>query len=296
MARAIPLKPIIAVILPSVSVIVPAYNAAATIDACITSLLRLDYPRDRVEIVVVDNASTDDTPQILARFGDQVRVLRERTRGPAAARNCGLRSATHALVAMTDADCVVDPQWLRNLVVPLQDTAIAIVGGRILSVQPSNGIERFGEVIHDHEAAITHFAPPYVITMNWASRRAHLETCGYFDEQFLRAEDVELSYRFLRAGLRFAYAADAIVFHHNERTIVGLFREGFGHGMHSRHIAAKHGDWLHAQNVGARPTNPLRALRRASQELMQGDPTKQSLYRAVFGIGKELGKIVAAIA
>ena len=299
MARAVPLNantpgspPFVSP--PCVSIIVPAYNAEATINACMQSLLSLDYPRGRCEIIVVDNASTDDTARILAKYSGALRVVLERTRGPAAARNAGLRNATHDLLAMTDADCVVDPQWLRELVAPLQDDSVAMVGGRILSVQPATAIERFGEEIHDHEAAITRYVPPYVITMNWVSRRSHLESIGYFDERFLRAEDVELSYRFTRAGLTFAYAHGAIVFHHNERTLAGLFREGFDHGAHARQLDVVHGDWLRAQFAGSHGARLMHVVARATRELATSDDRVRAWYRAVFNVGKELGKLAGA--
>ena len=279
---------------PFVSIIVPAYNAEANIDACVQSLLSLDYPRDRYEIIVVDNASTDDTARILAKFGGALRVLQERTRGPAAARNAGLRNATYDLLAMTDADCLVDAQWLRELVAPLHHDKVAMVGGRILSVQPATAIERFGEEIHDHEAAITRYVPPYVITMNWASRRSHLESIGYFDERFLRAEDVELSYRFTQAGLTMAYAHGAIVSHHNERTLAGLFREAFDHGAHSRHLDVVHGDWLRAQFADAHGARLMHVVARAARELVTSDDRARAWYRTVFNIGKELGKLMGA--
>lgn len=279
---------------PFVSIIVPAYNAEATIDACMQSLLSLDYPRDRYEVIVVDNACTDDTARILSKYGGELRLLQERTRGPAAARNVGLRNAKHDLLAMTDADCLVDPQWLRELVAPLHDNDVAMVGGRILSVQPATAIERFGEEIHDHEAAITRYVPPYVITMNWASRRSHLESIGYFDERFQRAEDVELSYRFARAGLNFAYAPAAIVFHHNERTLTGLFREGFDHGAHARQLDVVHGDWLRAQLAGSHGARLMHVLARATRELVTSDDRVSAWHRTVFNVGKELGKLAGA--
>ena len=106
------------------------------------------------------------------------------------------------------------------------------MGGTILAADPTNAIERYEERIHDHRQAIEVFKPPYAITMNWASRRAVLEELGGFDERFLRGQDVDLSYRILQSGRTLAFAPDAIVRHHNERTLGGLAREGFTHGFH----------------------------------------------------------------
>ena len=278
-----------------VSVIVPVLDGEATIDACLRSLLALDYPEERREILVVDNGSRDGTAKILARHTPHVRVLAERRRGPAAARNRGLASASGEIVAFTDADCVVDAQWLRHLVAPLEDRGVAIAGGRILARRPCNPIERFGEEIHDHERAINVYAPPYAITMNWASPSTALAAVGGFDARLARGEDVDLAYRLVQAGYRIVFAPDAVVYHANERSFAGLFREGFQHGVYSvavlrkhRSFVAGHGHrpwrWATYANLAAQWWRARRAADRAG-----------CLPLAVFDSGKKLGKIVGSI-
>src|SRR5947207_14011547 len=116
-----------------VSVIVAAYNAQGTLRECLESLLQLDYPHSHLEVLCVDNASTDATARILARHDGRVRTLHEPRRGPAAARNTGVRHTGGEVVAFTDADCVVERAWLRHLVSPLRDPRVGVVGGRIRS-------------------------------------------------------------------------------------------------------------------------------------------------------------------
>jgi len=140
--------------LPSVTVVVPAYNAGRTIAECVGSLLALDYPPDRLELIVVDNASSDDTRRVLQQFAGSVQVLAELVRGSAAARNRGIRAAGGDIVAMTDADCVVARGWLRALVPALADEGVGAVGGRVAAWVPRNRIARYGERIHDHDQAI----------------------------------------------------------------------------------------------------------------------------------------------
>jgi glycosyltransferase involved in cell wall biosynthesis len=225
-------------------VVVPAYNAEATLGACLASLLELTYPAAKIELLVVDNGSRDGTRAIIESFAPRVRPLAETKRGPAAARNRGIAEARGEIIAFTDADCVVDPDWLTQLIEPLSDPAAGIAGGAIRATQPCNQIEAFGEKIHDHEKAICVYEPPYVITMNWASPRAVLENTGGFDETLLRGEDVDLAWRILRAGKRFAYQPRAIIAHRNERTLRGLFREGIQHGYCSVLVNRKHEAFL----------------------------------------------------
>ncbi|HWA56914.1 MAG TPA: glycosyltransferase [Gemmatimonadales bacterium] len=92
---------------PLVSIIIPAYNAAATLAEAIDSALAQRYPR--VEVVVVDDGSTDTTPEVLRRYGDRVRWVRQDNGGLPAARNTAHRHATGDLIAWLDADDLADP-------------------------------------------------------------------------------------------------------------------------------------------------------------------------------------------
>jgi glycosyltransferase involved in cell wall biosynthesis len=256
--------------------VIPAYNAEATLGACLDSVLGVRYPGCEMEVIVVDNASSDGTAALLERYRGRVQVLHEKRRGPAAARNAGLRRARGDLVAFTDADCVVERAWLAELTRPLADRSVGAAGGRILPVKPYNSVEAFGTEIHDHEAAITQFKPGYVITMNWASRRAVLLEAGGFDESLLRGEDVDLAYRLVARRYRLVYVPGAVVRHRNERTLRGLFAEGWTHGYHSIEVLRKHAAFL-------RSLDPPESRRR------------RAFYWRVFGTGKLGGKLLGRL-
>jgi GT2 family glycosyltransferase len=280
---------------PRVSVIVPVYNGAHTIAACLDSLLAQDYPCGEREIVVVDNRSTDATAAILRGYADRVHVRREPRRGPAAARNRGFAEARGAILALTDADCIVEPAWLSQLVAPLADPAIGVAGGRILSVQPCNAIEAYGEEIHEHEKALTVYTPPYAITMNWAMRRDVLAAVGGFDEDFLRCEDVDLAWRIFQSGYRFAYAPGAIVRHRNERTWRGLFAEGWVHGVYSVQVIRKHAAFLAAHGHRSFSARSYAAVAAAMRDSFVGEARERARCVAVFSAAKKLGKLAGSL-
>ncbi len=213
-----------------VSVIVPVYNGAATIRECLESILAAVQQLGSLELIVVDNASTDGTAALLDAYGDRLRVVRETRRGPAAARNAGWRVARGRWLAFTDADCIVEAGWLEQLLSPLERGDADAAGGCILARREAGAVARFGEQIHDHRAAIEDFWPPYLITMNMAIARDLLEELGGFDERWLRGEDSELSFRLAAQGRRFAYVPKAVVRHWNRATIRSLSWEGFVHG------------------------------------------------------------------
>ena len=274
----------------SVSVIVPAYNCERWIRSCLDSILASDYPTELMEVICVDNASTDGTPQILEDYRSAVTVVRETKRGASAARNAGLREASGPLVAFTDADCIVDPAWLRHIVEPIQSGTADAAGGKIRARPGAGLVELFGELIHDHSKAITRSRPPYVITMNMSAPLELLRAVGCFDERWIRLQDVDLSFRILAAGGRFAYTPDAVVYHHNRETLPALAREGFLHGYLRPRFFEVHGEFIRSyrENHPVQQHSPRPETVDAAQRL---EPWRIALYRSVFNAGKKAGEI-----
>ena len=279
---------------PNVSVIVPVFNGADTVHACIESLLTLDYDEGARELIFVDNASTDETAEILRSHGQKICAVFESTRGPAAARNRGLRAARYEIVAMTDADCTVDRHWLRELVQPLRDPSVGLVGGTISSKQPCNAIETFGERIHDHRMAIEVWQPPYVITMNWASRKSLVERLGFFNEKFLRNEDADFSYRAYQAGVKFIFAPGAIVRHQNEKTYPSLFREGYLHGFYAVQTLKTHRRLLAQMGQRRIYLATYRALLSNLKQSLRGQQRSEARCHVVFNAAKKLGMLTGS--
>jgi glycosyltransferase involved in cell wall biosynthesis len=277
-----------------VSVVVAARNESKVIAHCLDSLVALEYPRERLEIVVVDNASTDDTRTRVEAYGDRIRLVVEPTRGPAAARNRGVTLATHGRVAFTDADCAVDPRWLLELMPGLDDPAVGVAGGRIGVLHPVNAVSRFGDRVHDHQRAIEEFQPPYAITMNWASPTSVLREHP-FDESLLRGEDSDLSLRLHAAGLRFVYRPAAVVRHRHREHVAGLVREGFQHGFWSVPLLRKHAALR--RELGLRRWYPstYRELLREARACVSGPDRSQSLLSLLFHLGKKAGKVAGSI-
>jgi GT2 family glycosyltransferase len=272
----------------NVSVIVPAYNSENTLVDCIGSLLRVHYSREQVEFIFVDNASTDRTKTILASYAGLIRVIFENKRGAAAARNAGLRHARGKVIAFMDADCVADPDWLQNLIVPLHDPNVGIVGGRILAQKPATKIEAFGETIHDHHLSINVWKPPYAITANWSSPLAVLERVGFFDEKFLRSQDCDLSYRILQAGYKLVYQPEAVVYHKNEKTVSGLFMEGYTHGFHSVQLNKKHRVFLQQYRCRRFSKQSYTALYSSMVNALWH--SNRARYDLLFKLGKKFGR------
>jgi glycosyltransferase involved in cell wall biosynthesis len=277
---------------PSVSVIVPAYNAEETIAECVDSVLAQAYPQERFELIVVDNASTDATSEVVRAYGERLRVVHESRRGAAAARNAGLASASGDVAAFIDADCVAVPGWLRAIVKPLREPSVGMVGGAIRAAMPANFVARFGETIHDNRKSIEVFRPPYVITMNCCAPIAMLKRLDLFDAHFRRSQDVDLSYRAVQASYELVFCGAAVVYHRHPRTLPALFRKGFQHGFSSVRVLKRHRD-LVARN-GKRRRVSGRAyigIVRSLVDAVRGPERGPAMCAAVFDSGKRLGKV-----
>jgi GT2 family glycosyltransferase len=280
--------------LPYVSVVVPVRNSERTVEGTIQSLRALEYPQDHLELIFVDNASTDGTSGILAAHSDRLRCLHEPKRGASAARNRGILGARHPVIALTDADCIVDRDWLNQLVAPLEDATVGISGGNIRAVRPCSSVQEYGEWLHDHERAIRVYKPPYVITMNWASRRSVLLEAGGFDESLFRGEDVDLAYRILQAGYRLAYCAGAVIHHHNRSDLKGLFREGFSDGFYSVKVLKKHHNFVSSLGHRRISVQSYKALAANALRLVRNTADSDTLFDTVFNSGKKTGKLLGS--
>jgi len=270
----------------TVSVVVPVLNAADSIASCIDSLLSQDY-QPPPQVIVVDNGSNDQTPEILRDYADRIDVLQQPKPGSSAARNLGAAKASGDYIAFIDADCIACSNWVAELVVPLADPNVGATGGQILSIEPDNPVSLYGETIYDHSIAINQ-RYPYIITSNCACRRQLLIDLSGLDENLLYGHDVDLGWR-----IHLRYAEAAVVYHHNRRTLSQLFGQGIEHGFHSVRIRKLHRSYLRQQNsriFGWQATGLWAFLVSADNKKQAG-----AFYGVLFGIGKKIGQIIGSL-
>ena len=206
-----------------------------------------------VELVIVDNGSRDDTSDRLVAWQRRqdfcVVLLHEAQPGLAQARNTALARARGRIVAMTDDDCVLRPDYFATLLTAFADAATpAIIGGRILPGDPADLPVTIKLEDHPMEAVRDGFPGGFVMGANLAFTRDVIGLTGPFDTRFgagarfVAAEDTDLLFRALGHGVRVAYDPRFVVEHHHGRrhpnqVVALLAGYGFGDGaLYAKHI------------------------------------------------------------
>jgi len=206
---------------PLVSVVIAARNAEATIGMCLASVARLDYPH--VELIVADDGSTDGTASVARRAG--ARVVNAAGVGPAAARNLAVAASAGQVIAFTDADCEVPPDWLSVLVEAIDRPGVASAGGGQVQVFGSAGDARADAAIEAFFRLASFFfeyprdgGPPravaHIASCNSAYRRDAFLEVGGFTPGLFPGEDVDLDYRLRQRGYRAWFVPSVRVRHH----------------------------------------------------------------------------------
>ena len=234
---------------PKVSVVICAYNAADTLDDCLASLDALTYPD--TEVIVVNDGSRDATATAAGRHPN-VRVIELLNGGLGAARNAGLAAASGEIVAFTDADCRVDPDWLTYLVQPMLVSEVVGAGGPNVIPRDDPWV---AQCVARAPGSPTHVMlddriAEHVPGCNMAFRRDALLAIDGFNPVYVRAgDDVDICWRLQAQGLRIGFAPAALVWHHHRARVQAYWRQQVGYGEGETWLDAHHPEKFLAGHV-----------------------------------------------
>ncbi len=234
--------------------VIPVYNAAGTIGRCLESLAA--QTRRPHEIILVDNASTDKTAEVMRSFADthkdlKILMLSETRRGPAPARNRGLREVTGDAVAFTDADAFAREDWLEKLEALYASGGWDGIGGYYRFWKPQGITAKLQaldmaipapftgtEISGSHRCLFGQLLG----TCNASYRKSALDRLGGFDEGLsLTGEDMDLSIRAVEGGLRLlSWHPDVVVWHEPRKTLPGYWKRIFEYRMILAKLVKKH--------------------------------------------------------
>ena len=214
---------------PFVSVVIPVYNDTGRLKKVLSALRRQTYPKERYEVIVSDNASTEDVRSVTGQFPGVVYTY-EAKRGPAAARNKGIRTAKGEIIAFTDSDCEPAVDWLeKGVQAVLRDPECGFVGGEIETFFKDPKRPRAVEILNQSYFKQKELVENrgFAATANLLTRRDVFQAVGVFNETFLfpACEDREWGERVTESGRRGVYAEDAVVRHPLRHSLKDLYRQ-----------------------------------------------------------------------
>lgn len=224
-----------------VSVIIPAFDAEATIQAQLAAIAsQRDAPP--FEVLVCDNGSLDGTRAIVSAWQDRIENLRlvdaSARRGPSAARNIGAAAAVGEVLLFCDADDVVDGRWVAELVTALGD-ADAVAGAGEYAELNTHFADRGGRTPPFYAlAALPHL--PAALAGNSGVRAEAFASIGGFDEALRVGEDADLFWRLQLAGKTLVDAPDAVVHIRDRTSLRGVWRQEYGWGAAERQLAHRY--------------------------------------------------------
>jgi glycosyltransferase involved in cell wall biosynthesis len=288
---------------PFVSVVVPVYEDPVGITTTLGALTTQTYPDDRHEVVVVDNGSSDNTPDMvgeIARVRDPVRLVVEPNGGSYAARNAGIESARGSVLSFVDADMWVGPDWLERVVGRLAETDAAYLACDVELPAPSGRqslVERYNRrtafPVREYVEEWA-FAPTCCLTV----RREVVEDIGAFDDRLVSSGDREFGNRVADAGYDPVFAEDVTMTHPPRTTLSSLVgkavRIGVGSCQVRRYHPERYGRPLHKLANPLTYTPPLPRSMASHVRGWDGVPLSRKLSFALLSWVLTLAKAVGA--
>lgn len=222
--------------LPQVSVIIPVKDRPEDLRNCLTSLQELEYPQENIEVVVVDDGSTDNTPQVAEELGAILVRTGTIAGGPALARNRGVKVASGEILAFIDSDCTASRLWLKELLPVFADKEVAAVGGLVDGMYKETALDRYEAVMSSLSLGRREMSGAagndtfYLPSCNLLVRKKVFADAGGFHAELHVGEDVDLTWRLRDAGRTIVYLPQGTVFHAHRSKVWPFMKRRFDYG------------------------------------------------------------------
>ena len=231
---------------PKVSIIVATLNNERTIDECLKAIVELNYPKDFLEIIVVDGCSKDATLKIAQKY--PVKVVSEPLNAPAA-YNYAMKMVSNDVLGFIDSDAKVEKEWLNKLVTHLDDPQVAGVSGGIETWNTENAWARsIGYDLKNRYARLKKYVVR-VATMNLLLKKSVIEAVGGFDENLPSQYDTDLGFRITSRGYKILFEPNAKCYHFNRSTVSGYFRQQLQYGKNTTKLYLKHANLVKGDEI-----------------------------------------------
>jgi len=231
---------------PRVTIIVATRNSERTINECLGAIFELNYPKDFLEVIVVDGCSKDATVQIAEKY--PVKVISTPLNAPAA-YNYALKMTSNEVLGFIDADAKVEKEWLSKLIPSLDDPQVAGVSGSIETWNTENLWARsIGYDLKNRYARLKKHAVR-IATMNLLLKKSVIEAVGGFDENLPSQYDTDLGFRITSSGYKIVFEPSAKCYHFHRSTVSGYFRQQLQYGKNTTKLYFKHADLIKGDEI-----------------------------------------------
>ncbi len=261
--------------LPFVSVIMPIRDEVKYIESSLNSVLSQDYPKDRMEVIVVDGMSTDGTRELVESFikkpwgnednkkGDRflipVKLLNNPRGIVSTALNIGLNHAQGAIIVRIDGHCEIDSDYIRHCIAMIEQKEADCVGG-ILITESQGWIGKAISLAMSSPFGVGNARFRYGGGSGWvdtvafgAYKRTVFDKIGNFDEELIRNQDDEFNFRLIQSGGKIWLDHTIRAVYYSRTTIIGLCRQYFQYGVYKVRVIQKRGalpSWRHIIPLG----------------------------------------------
>ena len=210
-----------------VSIIIPAKNEEKFLPLCLGSIQQLDYPKEAIEVIVVDNGSTDHTREIALSFG--AIVLRDDTKHVSGLRNLGAKEAKGEILTFLDADCTVAPDWLQAAERYFYNNEVVAWGAPPGIPDGATWVQKAWYMIRKKEHEVQNV--DWLESMNLFVPKIKFSLVDGFNEELITCEDVDLSYRLSSQGKIVADARICVIHLGEAATIAQFWRKELWRGL-----------------------------------------------------------------
>jgi len=228
--------PVTTTVLPSVSVVIPVKDRAEELARCLVSIRSIEYPSELLQVIVVDDGSSDKSAEVARELGALVMPSGGTGRGPAAARNVGARAASGEILAFIDSDCTASAGWLAELLPSFTDKKTAAVGGLVDGMCTASAVDRYEAVMSSlflgnrERSGSSGDDTFYLPSCNLLVRRSAFLNAGGFKDEMHVGEDVDLTWRLRDAGWTITYLPQGRVYHEHRSTVRSFVSRRFDYG------------------------------------------------------------------
>ena len=218
------------------SIVIPTYNRPERLASCLKAITELNYPRDRFEVIVVDDGSKTPLDSVVTPFGEriEVKLIRQANAGPAAARNRGAKAAKGEYLAFTDDDCQPTADWLTQFAAAFENAPSAMLGGKTINALSDNPFSTASQKLIDY--LYDYYNPAkgkdaFFASNNIAMPIANFRALNGFDVSFplAAAEDRDFCDRWNQA-YPMVYVPTAKIDHFHKLSLTSFWKQHFGYG------------------------------------------------------------------